>query len=233
MLPQHFKTLDFGGQKTELWCLYLDKPINATSLWPLLSSDEQARASRFHFAPDQRRFIIRRASLRQLLSRYIPVSPPDLRFSYNAYGKPSLIAPAQSKVPFFNMSHSADLVIYAINWDTPIGVDVEKKRLLPDFLDMANSYFAERELNTLRSLPLAQHPDAFFNAWTRKEAFIKAHGMGLNLPLNQFEVSLAPQDPAALLATHWNPAEVQQWQITAFSPHPDYIAALAQRKILT
>jgi 4'-phosphopantetheinyl transferase len=191
----------------------------------LLSADERERADRFYFERDRRRYVVGRALLRKLLARYTAVGADELAFDYGQFGKPSLGAG-----PSFNLSHSGEVALYAFAAAGELGVDVEV-----DDADFAKDRIAERffspaEVRVLRSLPPAAQPRAFLCCWTRKEAFIKARGDGLSLALDSFDVTLAPDAPAALLRTAWSRHEPGEWQIEDLSdPGGGYVAALAIR----
>jgi 4'-phosphopantetheinyl transferase len=193
----------------------------------MLSADEQTRAERFYFPRDQQRFIIARGLLRVILSRYLGMEPGDLRFCYNPHGKPALAPECGRERLRFNLSHSHEHVVYAVTREREIGIDLEHVRVDLADRDIAARYFSPREAAALAALPPELQRLAFFNCWTRKEAYIKASGQGLLIPLHQFDVSLAPGEPAALLSTQWNPQEAGRWSLRALTPGPDYVAALA------
>jgi 4'-phosphopantetheinyl transferase len=208
-----------------LWSVDLDRcPLDDCRR--LLAVDECARADRFRFERDRRRFIVARALLRSLLARYLTQDPAELRFAYNAFGKPLLST--RSGVSF-NVSHSGRLALLAVAGGDTVGVDVERLRRDFDFRPIARRFFAPREVATLEALPPWERRRAFFACWTRKEAVVKAHGSGLSLPLDTFEVSLAPDAPPAVLWTGWNPAEAPRWSLRELEPAAGYLAALAVR----
>jgi 4'-phosphopantetheinyl transferase len=192
-----------------------------------LSADELERASRFHFAKDRRRFIVARGVLRSLLGRYLGAEPRQLRFSYSTYGKPALVPTSGEARLCFNVSHSHELALYAVTYGREIGVDIEYIRTNIACEEIAERFFSPQERALLRTLPAPLKYDAFFNCWTRKEAYIKARGEGLSLPLDQFDVAFAPGEPAALLATRWAPHEASRWALRELTPGPGYAAALA------
>jgi 4'-phosphopantetheinyl transferase len=158
-----------------------------------------------------------------LLGRYLGRSPESLRFVVNAHGKPGL----DLDIPIrFNLTHSGPWALYAVTLGREIGVDIE--RIRPDFGGdaIAGRFFAPGEVAELQSLPDDSRPLAFFHGWTRKEAYIKAKGKGLALPLDQFEVAIAPGRPVALLATLPDPAEAARWSLVELPAEPGYVAAL-------
>jgi 4'-phosphopantetheinyl transferase len=193
------------------------------ALRELLSEDEVRRADRFHFPRDRALFIAARATLREILGRYLSLPPTLLRFEYNAFGKPELRdAPLR-----FNLSHAGDIALYAVTAVREVGVDVEAVREGMESEEIAARFFSRREVETLMSLPRDARTRAFFDCWTRKEAYIKACGVGLSQPLDGFDVSLAPGEPAALLRTHDDPQEAARWTLCELSPGAGYVAAVA------
>ena len=188
----------------------------------ILSSDELARASRFHFPVHANRFITSRMAIRTILGAYLGISPSDLAFEQTQYGRPFLSAALNPLMLSFNLSHSQDLGVLAISPHKGLGIDVEAIR--EDFggEDVAKSHFAPAEFRELLSLPEAQLPQAFFNCWTRKEAYVKALGAGLQIPLDSFEVSLRPGQPARFLR-----GAGAAWRLLSFSPARDFQGAVA------
>ncbi|MEZ5039491.1 MAG: 4'-phosphopantetheinyl transferase superfamily protein [Saprospiraceae bacterium] len=223
--PSHLHLTD---QKPQVWQadLLADEPLQY-SLWECLSPDEKARANRFRFAKDKDSFVLTRGILRHLLGRYLQQDPKKISFAYGPQGKPSLIEPPSLH---FNVTHSGELALFAFALNQPIGVDLEHIQRAVEIELVAKHFFSAQEIAALFMLPAAQQKQGFFNCWTRKEALIKAMGTGLAFPLAQFEVSLKPGDPAALLATHWDPAEAQQWFMTSFKPAEEYVGALAIKR---
>jgi 4'-phosphopantetheinyl transferase len=192
-----------------------------------LSPDEQERAARFHFDIDRRRHIVARGLLRRLLARVLRTTPDRLRFDYSATGKPRLAGdPAEANLEF-NVSHSGDLVLIAVTVGRAVGIDVERIRADMAVDRIAAQFFSARECAALAALPPHLQCDGFFACWTRKEAYIKARGDGLSLPLNQFDVSLLPGQPARLLETRPDPAEARRWVLQELNVGPDHKAALA------
>jgi 4'-phosphopantetheinyl transferase len=186
-----------------------------------LSLEEKARADRFHFANDRNRFVVARGLLRELLGRYLHKAPDGLEFSYGEHGKPSLAGANVSSGLCFNLSHSAGLAVYAIARERNLGIDVEHAQ--PDSAgdEIAKRYFSGREVSDLRSLPLEARVEGFFHCWTRKEAYLKATGMGLQIPLDSFSVSLLPEKPAQFLG-----GVEPRWHMAAYHPAEGYVAAV-------
>lgn len=215
-----------GPAEVHVWAAELDRPdAELGALWETLSADERERAERFRFERDRRRFIAARGTLRALLSLYLPARPETFLFTHNAYGKPALSDGALS----FNVSHSHTLALVALTQAGPLGVDVEQARADFATLSIAEQFFSPAEVAALRALPEAERVEAFFNCWTRKEAFVKALGEGLSFPLKAFDVSLRPGEPAALLHVDGDPEAASRWHIRALSPASGYVAALAVR----
>jgi 4'-phosphopantetheinyl transferase len=220
--------LRLANAEVHVWRAALDPATSCVEhLQRTLSADESHRAARFHFPMDRRRFIVARGVLRDILGRYRGVQPSALGFRYSAYGKPALVDDADAEGLRFNVSHSHEMALFAVTRGREVGVDIEYLRREIACEEIAEHFFSARERASLRALPAAMKPQAFFNCWTRKEAYIKAHGEGLSLPLDQFDVSLGPGEPVALLATRSDPREVLRWSLQALTPGPGYVAALA------
>ena len=187
-----------------------------------LSPDELDRAARFHFLRDRQHFIAARGILRDILSRYLKRSPAELAFSYSSFGKPKLAIECSAGDLQFNLSHSGGIALYAVARGREVGIDLE--RIEPKFADdgIAEKFFSRNEVAVLRSLPASARLHAFFNCWTRKEAYVKARGAGLYIPLDSFEVSLTPGEPAVFLSKGES-----GWSLRALTLDPDCMAAVA------
>ena len=206
-----------------VWSLSLQQPPPVVEkLRAVLSSDELERAARFYFDRDRRRFIVRRGALRYLLSQYVNIPPYEIGFNYSDYGRPTL----PNTQLDFNLSDSDELVIYGLGYNRSVGIDVELIRRLDDMMQLAAHTFAPEETAVLQTIPDNDLPLAFFNCWTRKEAYIKAIGQGLSYPLDKFLVSLHPNHPAQLIRDVLDPTATTRWHLKAFTPVPGYIAAL-------
>jgi 4'-phosphopantetheinyl transferase len=192
----------------------------------LLNPEESERAARFHFEKDRAHFIVARGVLRTLLGLYLGSRPAELGFAYSPFGKPSLARETGVHPVRFNVSHSGALALYVFTRGREVGIDVEHARA--DFAgdDIATRFFSAREVAALRAVAPALRTEAFFNCWTRKEAYIKAIGEGLSHPLDTFAVTLAPGEPAALLHSA-DASESSRWTLRELNPAPGYAAALA------
>ena len=187
----------------------------------LLSASELERARRFVFNRDRRRFIAGRAQLRRLLGERLAIHPKSVELTYGAHGKPAVANSALH----FNVSHCDDLAVYAFSFGRAVGVDVESVRPMPEGRDIAARYFSQTENQAWLALDRCDRPVGFFNCWTRKEAFIKAIGDGLSYPLDRFDVSLAPEEPARILRVENTPGDECGWSIESFFPAPGFVAA--------
>lgn len=200
--------------------------VSAT-LWHLLSDEERQRAEKFRFPKHRRRYVIARANLRRLLAERLRIAPRDVELTLNGYGKPRLASVHGSVDLDFNLSHSEGLAVYAFTSGRAVGVDVELIRQIPDADDLAGSFFSPGEIAALRALPPDRRSLAFLACWTRKEAFIKAVGLGLSCPLDAFDVAIDPHAPARITRIDARIGRIANWGLQAFNPHLSYIAAVA------
>jgi 4'-phosphopantetheinyl transferase len=192
-----------------------------------LSSDELERADQFVFERDQRNFIVGRGLLRDILARYLDCQSEDIRFDYTPHSKPRLGSMGTSLRVEFNLSHSSGLLVLAVSGGRRVGVDVERVRPLPNLDQLASNSVSEYERNVLSALDPGDKLPGFFRCWTRKEAYLKARGDGLSIPLNSFDMSLAPDNPIGMLSNRMDPNEVSRWSFYTFIPEEGFIAALA------
>jgi len=215
-----------AAEEIHIWQATLDVGEEQARRWSqLLSEDERERAARFRFDVHRIRYIAGRAQLRMLLAGYLDASPTELVFSYGPNDKPSLAAPA----PFFNLSHSEALALYAVTRDAEVGVDVELYDAAFPSRGIPERFFAPDEVRALRALPEDRQPRGFLELWTRKEAFIKARGDGLSLALDSFSVTLG-QDRPSLVRTGWSQDEPGQWTLLDLSDKDgEFIAAVAAK----
>lgn len=219
--------LALSSDEVHVWRAALDQPIpHVQSLAQILSGDEQMRAQRFRFERDKRRFTVGRGALRTILGWYLDIEPSRLEFSYGPQGKPFLATQVKDQILQFNLTHSHELALFAFTYDREIGIDLEFIRPMSDLEGVATRFFSAKENVALNKIATNHKVEAFFNCWTRKEAYIKARGEGLSMPLDEFDVSLSPGEPAALLSVRIDPQEVTRWSLQTLDPAPGYIGAL-------
>jgi 4'-phosphopantetheinyl transferase len=187
----------------------------------MLLPEELGRAAQFHRATDAEHYIVRRGKLRALLASRLGCRPCDVPLSYNSFGKPSV----KGTDLRFNLSHSGAIALYVFARDTEVGCDIEWRRPELAFERVAERFFSPRELDALRGVPRNRWVEAFFNCWTRKEAFIKALGFGVSYPLKAFDVSLVPGEPPALLRGPLG------WSLRSFALREGLQAAIAVKKL--
>lgn len=212
------------GNEIHVWQAALDRDARSIAeLESLLSPDEKARAGRFRFEKHRNRYIAGRGVLRKLLGAYAGKAPGELEFAYGEHGKPALSGESASTSGgiSFNLAHSADLAVYAIARERTLGIDVERIKPESAGEEIARRYFSPHEVEDLLRLRLEERTEAFFRCWTRKEAYLKALGTGLQTPLDTFSVSLLPGEPAKFLA-----GVEPRWHVFSFQPTDCYAAAL-------
>lgn len=222
--PSRFPGLALDASEVHLWQASLDgRPADIFESF--LSADELARANRFHFAEDRTHFVVARGVLRNLLAAYLGINCAELRFSYGAKGKPFLVLDGQTQINF-NLSHSHGRAAFAFTRGREVGVDLEYVKEDFEAESIATRFFSRAEVLALRSVPGELRNQAFFNCWTRKEAYIKARGEGLSMPLDEFDVSLRPGEAAALLNNYREEREVTRWSMRAIPTPAEYVGAL-------
>lgn len=216
---------ELGSGVVHLWQRRLDaSAAEVSACYEHLSSEEQERARRFRVERPRKEFVLTRGTLRSLLARYLGGRPQEVCFRYAGQGKPALQGESDL---FFNVSHTNGLALIAFVKQRAIGVDVENVTRETEAERLAERFFSERERKALRPLIGSELKAAFFRCWTRKEAYIKAKGDGLSLPLHQFDVSIAEGDQDALLATRPDPDEAARWTICDIAIGPGFAAAVA------
>lgn len=183
----------------------------------LLSGAERDRASRFAFDSDRRRFTVARAGLRTLLAARLGVTADAVELTHAKNGKPALANAQAGSGLRFNLSHSGDVAAYAFSTGKEIGIDVEGIREIANADNIAARFFSAREIESYDTLAPIDKPLGFLNCWTRKEAFIKALGDGLSYPLDTFDVSLRPDEPAEILRVADVPGAQCGWTLHDFS----------------
>ena len=238
--------------EVHVWRVTLDvEPGRLAGIAALLSPDEAERAARFRFERDRRRFIAGRGTLRAVLARYLSADPAELRFRYGPQGKPALDPgllrdpdprpasdPVAATAPIaaadssggpltFNLAHSGGRTLIAVARRRRIGVDIEAIRPEVAREKIAGRFFSHAEIDYLRSLPESEHTEAFFTIWTLKEAYIKAIGGGLTIPLDRFTVSPSQGEASAAVIAADDPEASARWSLQRLFPGPGYAGALA------
>lgn len=219
-----FHNLSLPAAEVHVWLANLNE-YAPESLQGLLAADELKRANGFVFEKHRNNFTVARGLLRQLLAGYLKTEAAELVFDYEEKGKP-LLRDGQLAWLKFNVAHSHELALFGFSRARNLGVDLEFIR--EDLADeqVAERFFSPGEVAALRALPAAAKREGFFNCWTRKEAYLKARGEGLSMPLAEFAVSLAPGDEAVLLNNQLEPAEVARWSMRSIDVPTGYVAAL-------
>ena len=220
-----------GQDEVHLWYARSDEIRDAATLErfaALMAPEERARHDRFVFEKDRHQFLVTRGMVRTLVGRYLSVDPAACAFVANQYGRPSLSYPEGTPLSF-NISHTAGLVVCAFAHEPEIGVDVEDASRAIEGPELARRFFSPDEAEALDGLPEAERPARFFDYWTLKEAYIKARGMGLSLPLDGFSMQL----DAARPGIRFTPAiddDPETWQFVRLRPTPRHVLAVAVRR---
>lgn len=214
------------SRSAHVWRVRLDADDDA--LATSLSDDERERASRFYRREDQRRFVVAHAMLRQILAGYLGANATSLELTTGEHGKPALAQSHRGPPLEFNLSHSGDFALVAVAMEKRVGVDIEQWRDTFDHSRLAEKVFSEHERRELEELLDGPHTmlDAFYSAWSRKEAYIKATGHGVSRGLQHFDVSLHPDQAARVLDDRMEPGAVTRWAMYALHAAEGYSAAL-------
>lgn len=208
-----------------VWRASLDAPAaSVASLARTLAPDEQARASRFSFARDQRRFVVGRGLLRRILGRYLNMEPAQIQFCYSPGGKPELAAAPDVMDWRFNVSHSQGLVVIGITRGRQIGIDIEHVRPLANLGQLRQRICSPREQTMLRALPPGEQSTTVLRCWTHKEAYVKACGSGLDQPVTEIEVLPTAGETVRRLLVAGNLS--RRWQVWEFAPAWGYVGTL-------
>lgn len=216
-----------SADDVQVWLVDLRAPresLDRFDQW--LSADEKDRADRFRFGSHRRRFVAGRGVLRRLLAQHTGASPADLVFGYGTAGKPHLVDPAGSGLSF-NVSHADDVALIAIARDRAVGVDVERVKAARDLERLAARFFSPEEAADFMRLPPMARQGAFYTCWSRKEAFLKARGVGLAGNLKDFAVTLEPGVPPVIRRLSASLKGESQWSLADLTVPGGYVGALA------
>ena len=219
--------LSLAADELHVWVASLNRPqVQLNQFWQHLAEDERARANRFYFDHDRHHYIVARGLLRQLLGSYLQLPARQIAFLYGDHGKPALAAELADSGVQFNISHAQGVALLAFAREREVGVDIEQVRPLEDGEQIAERFFSKHEVAVFTAVPPEQKPQAFFNCWTRKEAFIKVIGEGLSCPLDSFDVTLKPGEPAELLQVKGSEEAAAHWKLLNLEPATGYAGAV-------
>jgi 4'-phosphopantetheinyl transferase len=217
-----------GPNEVHVWTGWLDGATpQSDSLEGLLAADERERAQRLGEPQVRRRFVARRALRRRILAGYVGCAPERLELRSDPRGRPSLGGGGDP--PAFSTSHSAGLAVVAVSRAAALGVDVERVSATVDPLEVAERFFSAREIAELRAAPPPERRERFFALWTAKEAYAKAVGEGLLLPLDRIEPSCGRGEPPGFRSLPCDAASAAPWRLRLFVPAPGWIGALVAR----
>ena len=225
-IPESLPRLD--DDEVHVWRCWLeqsDGPIE--QLREVLSPEERVRADRPYQERGRRHAVVARGFLRRVLAGYLGVAPATLSFIYGEKGKPSFAWGGEHGDVHFNLSHSGDVAVLGVARGRELGADVERLRAIADHADIASRFFSPAENAELVARWSGDPIRGFFTCWTRKEAYIKATGLGLSQPLDGFDVTIAPGDPPRLLRVERDDAETERWTFATFEPAAGYLGAVA------
>jgi 4'-phosphopantetheinyl transferase len=215
--------------KIELWTSFLQDILDEGILEQykeLLTPEEKTQQRRFHFERDQHRYLVTRALVRIVLSKYCDIDPKDWIFLKGSHGKPSIgNNHADAAGIFFNISHTNGMVIVGVASEPSIGVDVENLDRRKPSLGIAETFFASAEVEALRELSDSEQQRRFYEYWTLKESYIKAIGLGLSIPLDNFSFSFPAESTIRLTIDNQSDHD-DQWHFWQFQPASGYMAAV-------
>lgn len=220
----------------DLWLTYyqeIDDPAILARLAALMSPAECMQQRGFYFADDRLRYLVTRALVRTVLSRYAQVAPGDWEFTRNAYGRPEIDSLHGATELRFNVSHTAGLIALAVSRRRALGVDVENLAQRQPSFDIAEHFFAASEIAELAALPEHRRQFRFFEYWTFKESYIKARGIGLSLPLEKFSFHFSDPHRVTLALDAELADDPARWHFMQCRPHSDYLLALCSENVGT
>ena len=219
--------MELGPGEIHLWRHFIDltRPPESAMV-DVLSPDERLRAERYLSPAKRADFIQQRALLRNILARYLTFSPADIVFQYSAQGRPSLDPGTHKQQVNFNLSHSGQTVLYTVAYDRTVGVDVELMRQDINIRAIGKRYFTASEVEFLAATASSEQRKIFFKIWVSKEAYLKARGEGLHVPLNSFE-TIPTDNKSIIISSLRNDKTDPDWKIELFEPYPDYMGAIA------
>ena len=224
--PQPLQQLDgnLPPGDVHVWMASLEGPVDVTSLHSLLNADEQERADRFKVAGAREQFVVSRALLRVVMGKYLNTDPRQVAFTVTSHGKPELAVNSDMR---FNLSHTDGLTAIGVTRLGAIGIDVERIQRKVDALELAQRFFSRKETDWVRAHPEEERIASFLACWTAKEAYIKAHGEGLSIPLDGFSCIPQPAERRVRLEVFGNADESRRWSLWRLDPPPEFKGAVA------
>ena len=226
--------ISLAPTEIHLWLAFYNEITDASlhlAYRELLNAEEKAQEPRFYFSRDRQRYLITRALVRIVLSRYISIHPQEWIFSTNAYGSPEVVnAQARAECLSFNISHTHSLIVLGVTKRRALGVDVENVCARKASIEVADRYFAPQEVAALSATPRDQQQYRFFEYWTFKEAYIKARGMGLALPLDKFSFHYPGDHEVEIAIQPELGDDSARWQFWQFRPVPEYLTAICAER---
>lgn len=240
LLPKAHAASAADCRDIDIWLTYYDEIVDDRQLARLrllLSDDEVAQEGRFYFADDRKRYLVTRAMVRMVLSRYARIAPEHWAFSKNAYGRPAIAdaiveAEAQARGLSFNLSHTRGLIALAVTRGRELGIDVENIATRAVSLDVAERFFSPIEVAELACVAADRQQDRFFEYWTLKESYIKARGMGLSLPLDRFSFSFPHHSTVSLSIDPDLQDRADRWSFWQYRPTADYLMAVCAERCI-
>jgi 4'-phosphopantetheinyl transferase len=231
--------LDLDSNQVHLWLVFPDEIQDHALLQryrELVSSPERMQAPRFHFPHDRHRYLLTRAAVRSVLSKYADVAPEEWQFAASSHGRPQIVnAHADATSLSFNISHTTGLIAIGVTRHNAVGVNVENMHSHPAPIDIADSYFAQEECSALRARPADLQSESFYRYWTLKESYIKARGLGLSIPLDQFSFHLPqdwPDEPLRFSTALPLGDDATRWRFWQLRVAGDFIAAICVARTL-
>lgn len=230
--------MQMDEQKIDVWLVFYHDIVNervVADMRALLSDEERFRETKFHFADDRKRYCVTRAMVRTVLSRYAMVTCTNWEFSTNSYGRPEIASSLQQHQGVaglsFNISHTHGLIALAVSRHRALGIDVENLRTHEMSIDIAEKFFSPTEIADLRSLPYEERQTRFLEYWTFKEAYIKARGMGLSLPLDRFSFQCPHERAVQIIIDPVLGDDENGWSFWQYQPRTKYLLAICAERL--
>lgn len=225
------KGFSLNKNEVHLWFAYDDQVTDVdllASYQKILSRDELSKCNNFYFQKHRHQYLITRALVRYILSQYMPnITPDEWVFKKNRYNKPSIDNRSLVFPLYFNLSHTEGMIALAVSHGVDIGIDVENTLGISEFKKIANNYFSLAEFKALMKLPIHKRQYRFYQLWTLKEAYIKACGMGLSIPLKEFSFSFPKLGKTMIAFEKERIDDPKHWQLWQMAPTESHIVSVA------